>query len=171
MFLPDHSVWDLRRALHQFYTAGASITLASILGLNNIQDMEVEEDEEEMDGPAMLSSDSFWDDEGTLHEAQEELFAEQDYLESSEDEEDDSEDDSLEDEGEDGQTGEYTGKQSEIFLTSTECKKSPIKSIGREAVEGLGLCFVSPILKDYEEPEPGEREVSFISIWFLSNKK
>ena len=170
MFLPDHSSWDLRRALHQFYTAGDTHTLAYILGLNNNQDMEDEDVEE---GPAMLSSDSFWDDEGSLHEAQVELFPEQDYLESSEEEEeeDDSDGDSLEGEDEDGLTGEYKAKESEIFLTSTECKRSPIKSIGREAVEGLGLCFVSPISKDYEEPELGEREVSFISIWFLSNKK
>lgn len=113
------------------------------------------EEEEEEENPTMLDSDSFWDDEGSLHEAQEELFADQDCLETSEDEGE------SEDEEEEGLTGEYKAKESEIFLTSTECKRSPIKSIGREAVEGLGLCFVSPISKDYEEPEPGERE----DIW------
>ena len=168
MFLPDYSVRHLRRALHQLYTAGDTLTLASILGLTNHH----HHMEEEVGGPNMLSSDCLWDDEGSLHEAQEEYFAQQDYFESSEEEEkDDSDDDSLVGEDEDSLTGEYKGKQSEIFLTSTECKRSPIKSLGRARVEGLGLCFVSPISKDYEEPEPGEREVSFISIWFLSNKK
>ena len=172
MFLPDHSVRHLRRALHQLYTAGDTLTLASILGLTNhhhhMEEEEGQEEEEEVGCPNMLSSDCLWDDEGSLHEAQEEYFAQQDYFESSEEEEkDDSDDDSLVGEDEDSLTGEYKGKQSEIFLTSTECKRSPIKSIGRETVEGLGLCFVSPISKDYEEPEPGEGEVGFISIWFF----
>ena len=112
----------------------------------------------------MLSSDSDWDDELTLHEAREEFFDEQHYLGSSEDEDEDSDGDSLQCEDEDSLTGEYKAKQSQIFLTSTECKRSPIKSIGREAVEGLGLCFVSPISKDYEESESGEAEVGFINI-------
>ena len=113
-----------------------------------------------MEDPARLSSDYDWDDELSLQEAQE------DFLLSSEDEE--SEDgDSPDGEDEDSLTGEYKAKQSQIFLTSTECKRSPIKSIERETVEGLGLCFVSPISKDYEEPEPGEGEVGFISIWFF----
>ena len=60
--------------------------------------------------------------------------------------------------------------QSSEFLTSTECKRSPIKSIVRGSEEGLGLCFVSPICKDYEEePESGEQEVTLISISFSTN--
>ena len=116
----------------------------------------------------MLSSHSDWDEEVSLDEAQEEFFDHQEYLDTSEEEEEeDSDSDSLEDE--DSLTGEYKAKQSQIFLTSTECKRSPIKSLGRARVEGLGLCFVSPISKDYEEPEPeeGEGEVGFISIWFF----
>ena len=165
MFLPDHSQSELRRALHQLYTAGNTQTLAFILGLN-------EPNSQEMEGPAMLGSHSDWDEEVSLDEAQEEFFDHQEYLDTSEEEEEEDSDidsDSLEDE--DSLTGEYKAKQSQIFLTSTECKRSPIKSLGRARVEGLGLCFVSPISKDYEEPEPeseeGEGEVGFISIWFF----
>ena len=145
----------MRRALHQLYTAGDTQSLAFLLGLATTRDME---------DPIRLSSDYDWDDELSLQEAQE------DFLLSSEDEE--SEDgDSLDGEDEDSLTGEYKAEQSQIFLTSTECKRSPIKSLGRARVEGLGLCFVSPISKDYEEPESeseeGEGEVGFISIWFF----
>ena len=134
----------MRRAVRQLYTAGDTQSLAFLLGLANTRDME---------DPVRLSSDYDWDDELSLQEAQED--------EESED------GDSLDGKDEDSLTGEYKAKQSQIFLTSTECKRSPIKSIERETVEGLGLCFVSPISKDYEEPEPGEGEVGFISIWFF----
>ena len=81
-------------------------------------------------------------------------------------EQEDSLEDSLEED--DGMAISDKLGQSSEFLTSTKCKRSPIKSIVRESVEGLGLCFVSPISKDYEEePESGEQEVTLI---FLTNK-
>ena len=143
MFLPDFSQSEVSRALHLLYTRGDTRPLDHILG--NLSHLNME------DNPQEAQRDP---DHGDHLD---------DWDSSHGDEDVDSEDDSVESEDDDSMAVDYKLKQSSKFLTSTECKRSPIKSIGRESVEGLGLCFVSPISKDYEE-RPGDQEVNNISI-------